>query len=296
MNGMFDKSIRVGDAISMAASTLEQSDSNEVAKRSRADATLLLRHVLDIPQAEILAYRERPLTGEQIRKFQSLIEQRLRGKPIQYITGHQEFFGLPFSVTPDVLIPRPETEHLVEAAIEKLQSHPVPHIVDVGTGSGAIAIALAHALPQAQITAIDINESALAVVQENAARNGVADRLRWMQCNLLEGVSQEKFDAVISNPPYIADGEYSALAVEVRDYEPATAVFAGATGLEVYERLIPQAACVLVPGGWLLMEIGYGQQRAIEAMLQGWNAVEFVADLQGIARVACAQQPCKPSL
>src|SRR5487761_1167137 len=144
MRGIFGGAMTVGDAIAWGASILDESD--EIAVRSRADATLLLRHVLNIPQAEIYAYRERQLTDEQTIRFQSMIDQRLRGKPIQYITGSQEFFGLEFRVTPDVLIPRPETEHLVEAAIERLRNLEIPRIVEVGTGSGAIAVALAYTL------------------------------------------------------------------------------------------------------------------------------------------------------
>ncbi|HEX4021843.1 MAG TPA: peptide chain release factor N(5)-glutamine methyltransferase [Acidobacteriaceae bacterium] len=264
--------------------------------RSRADATMLLMHVLQCTRAEILERPSQILLPKEEQHYRRLLAERARNKPIQYITGQQEFWGLPFFVTPDVLIPRPETEHLVEAAIEKLQAHPAPRIVDVGTGSGAIAVALADTLPQAQITAIDISEAALAVAQKNAVQNGVANRIRWMQCDLLTDVTQEEFDAVISNPPYIADVEYTTLAVEVRDYEPATAVFAGPTGLEIYERLIPQAACVLVPGGWLLLEMGYKQKAAIEQLLQDWQHIAFMNDLQGIARVACAQPPRKPSL
>jgi len=294
MRGLFSRSMSVVEAIAWGESILDQSQ--ERAGRSHADATLLLRHVLDIPQSKIYTYRERPLTALQTEKFNVLIQERLKGKPIQYITGKQEFWGLPFLVTPDVLIPRPETEHLVEAAIQRLQAHPAPRIVDVGTGSGAIAVALAHALPQAHITATDISEAALAVAQKNATQNGVAERIRWMQCDLLADVMQEKFDAVVSNPPYIADAERTTLAAEVRDHEPSTALFAGPTGLEVYERLIPQAAQVLAPGVWLWMEIGYQQQPAIERMLSDWQQVAFIKDLQGIARVACAQPPHTPQI
>lgn len=257
--------------------------------RSRADATLLLMHVLQCSRAEILSQPNRVLQVDQEQHYRRFLEERTSGKPIQYITGQQEFWGLPFIVTPEVLIPRPETEHLVEAAIERLQAHAAPRIVDVGTGSGAIAVALAHALPHAKVTAIDISAAALAVAQENAAPNGVAGRIRWLQCDLLSRVLQEKFDAVVSNPPYIADVERMSLGAEVRDHEPSTALFAGPTGLEVYERLIPQAAQVLAPGGWLLMEIGYGQHPALERLLSGWLHVSYVNDLQNIARVACAQ-------
>ncbi len=262
----------------------------ELAPRSHADATLLLLHALQWSRAELLARPQHCLQPEEERLYREHLEKRARGIPIQYITGEQEFWGLPFSVTPDVLIPRPETEHLVEVVLERFRDHPAPRIADVGTGSGAIAIALANALPQAQITAVDISEAALAVAKKNAARNGVAAQIRWLHSDLLAGVLQENFDAVVSNPPYIAEAERAALPVEVRDHEPSLALFAGTTGLEIYERLIPQACRVLAPAGWLFLEIGFGQQAAIEKFLCDWQQVAFVPDLQGIARVACAQK------
>ncbi|MGC9292285.1 MAG: peptide chain release factor N(5)-glutamine methyltransferase [Acidobacteriaceae bacterium] len=259
--------------------------------RGLADATLLLMHALQCTRAEVLAHPERALLAEEEQHYRRLLTERASGRPIQYITGQQEFWGLPFFVTPDVLVPRPETEHLVEAAIGRLQAHSAPRIVDVGTGSGAIAVALAYALPQAQITATDISAAALAIAQQNAAQNKVAARIRWMQGDLLADLLNEKFDAVVSNPPYVAEAERPTLASEVRDHEPPTALFAGPTGLEIYERLIPQANRVLDPRGWLLLEIGHAQQPAIETLLAGWQQVAFINDLQGIARVACAQRP-----
>ncbi len=289
MRGIFDNSLSVGDAIDWGADILDQSD--ELADRSRADSTLLLRYVLNVPHAELYAYRERHLTLLQLKTFQEMVDERLRGKPIQYITGEQEFFGLPFRVTPDVLVPRPETEHLVEAAIARLQQHSTPRIADVGTGSGCVAIALAHALPCAEIIALDCSEAALTVAKENAARNKVSNRIRFVQSDLLAAVAAENFDAIVSNPPYIANSERSSLATEVREYEPALALFAGPTGLEIYQRLIPEAQSLLMPKGWLLMEIGYSQRDAIAQLLQGWDTVEFIPDLQGIPRVAVARKP-----
>ena len=266
-----------------------------LAPRSHADAALLLMHALRWTRSELLARPEHRLQPEEERRYREHLEQRVRGIPIQHITGEQEFWGLPFSVTPDVLIPRPETEHLVEAVLERFRGIPAPRIqalriLDVGTGSGAIAVALAHALPQAQITALDISEAALAVAKKNAARNGVASQIRWLHSDLLAGVAQGNFDAVVSNPPYIAEAERATLSAEVRDHEPSLALFAGATGLEIYERLIPQARRVLAPEGWLFLEIGFGQQAAIEKLLSDWQQVAFIPDLQGIARVACAKK------
>jgi release factor glutamine methyltransferase len=288
---MFAKSMCVGDAISWGASTLDESD--EMGQHTREDAILLLRHVLGISQAEVFASRERPLSDSQTKAFNELIQQRSRGVPIQYLTGVQEFFGLPFHVTPAVLIPRPETEHLVEAVIERLQSHPAPVIADIGTGSGIIAVALAQALPNAQIVALDISPIALEVARQNAIRNGVAERIRFIESDLFSAgtlITDHPFDAVVSNPPYIAERERKTLPKEVRDYEPALALFAGPTGLEFYHRLIPAAHAHLATGGWLLMEIGHGQHEAVAALLRDWDAVEFIDDLQSIPRVAIARK------
>jgi release factor glutamine methyltransferase len=288
---MFAESMTIGDAIAWGSSLLDESDAIP-AGRSRADAILLLRHVLGIPHAEIYAYRERPLTALQTETFNAQIQQRLRGVPVQHITGEQEFFGLPFRVTPDVLIPRPETEHLVEAAIARLQGVKGARIADVGTGSGAIAVALAHSLSTAGIVALDISRAALAVAAENAKQNGVAGRIRFVESDLLAALADEHFDAIVSNPPYVAESERKSLPIEVREYEPAQALFAGPTGLEVYRRLIPDALSLLGSGGWLMMEIGHGQRDAMRALLSDadWDGVEFIADLQGILRVAVARK------
>lgn len=291
MRGMFAESMTIGDAIAWGTSLLDESDAIPAA-RSHSDAILLLRHVLGIPHAEMYAYRERPLTALQTEAFNAQLQQRLRGVPVQYITGEQEFFGRPFHVTPDVLIPRPETEHLVEAAIARLQGLNGARIADVGTGSGAIAVALAHSLLTAEIVALDISPAALVVAAENAKYNGVAERIRFLKSDLLAAVADEHFDAIVSNPPYIAESERNALPVEVREHEPAQALFAGRTGLEFYQRLIPAALPLLVSGGWLMMEIGHGQRDAVRSLLkvEDWDGVEFIPDLQAIPRVAVGRK------
>jgi len=291
MRGMFAESMSIGDAIAWGTSLLDESDSIPAA-RSRSDAIFLLRHVLGIPHAEMYAYRERPLTALQTEAFNAHLQQRLRGVPVQYIIGEQEFFGLPFHVTRDVLIPRPETEHLVEAAIARLKDLPAPRILDVGTGSGAIAVALAHSLPTAEVVALDISAAALAVATQNAKQNGVAARVRVVESDLVAAVAHERFDAIVSNPPYVANSERKSLPAEVREYEPAQALFAGPTGLEVYRRLIPDALTLLVSGGWLMMEIGLGQRDAVGALLQDadWDGMEFIADLQSIPRVVIVRK------
>jgi len=288
MRGIFSNAMTVGEAIDWGAEALDRADDR--ARNTRADSMLLLRHVLGIPEAEFYVERERQLTSPEMRQFNALIRERATARPMQHILGEQEFFGLPFHVTPDVLIPRPETEHLVEAAIARLKDHAAPRIADVGTGSGAIAVALAYTLPQAQIVALDISPAALKIADENAARNTVAGRIRFVESDLLTAVAEESFDAIVSNPPYIAERERKTLPKEVREFEPAQALFAGKTGLEFYRRLIPAAQAQLAPGGWLLMEIGHNQRDAVRTLLQGWDQIEFISDLQSIPRVAVARR------
>jgi release factor glutamine methyltransferase len=254
---------------------------------------LLLRHLLHCDRAFLLAHSTEILSAEGAVRYYALLDRRLAGEPIQYITGETEFYGLPFHVTRDVLIPRPETEHLVEKALALVANFVQPRIVDVGAGSGAIAVALAHQLPAARMTAIDLSAPALAVARENAALNGVAGRIRFLAGDLLAPVAAERFELVVSNPPYVPEGDRATLAVEVRDHEPGMALFAGGDGLEIYRRLIPAARAVLVPGGFLALEIGYGQQAAIRALLaeSEFSQIEFTPDLQGIPRVASARRP-----
>lgn len=252
------------------------------------DAELLLMHVLACDRTYLLTHPETQLTAEQYAVYDAWLTRRARHEPVQYIVGEQEFFGLKFRVTPDVLIPRPETEHLVEAALARTDRDASLHIADVGTGSGAIAVALAHAFPRARVTALDISAAALAVAQENAESHGVGDRIRFLESDVLEAVAGEQFDMIVSNPPYVAEGE--ELEPQVRDYEPGSALFAGPEGLDVYRRLIRQAQAALKPDGWLLLEIGHGQRGAVAQLLAGWGNVSNIADLQGIPRVACAQR------
>jgi release factor glutamine methyltransferase len=280
----------------MQSLTLHQALSQGAGKLSgitaepRRDAELLLMHLIGRDRVFLLTHSDAPLTAEQAAQYESWLERRAAHEPIQYILGEQEFFGLNFAVTRDVLIPRPETEHLVETLLARVPHDQPLRIVDIGTGSGAIAVALAHSLPQAQVTALDISAAALAVAKGNAETHHVADRMRFLQSDLLNAVAGERFDAIVSNPPYVADGDRASLEPQVRDYEPASALFAGPSGLDVYERLIPEALAALEPGGWLLMEIGQGQRDALAQRLSGWNDVGFVDDLQGIPRVACARR------
>ena len=279
----------VREAIGWAAEQLSASE--HLRPDAHRDAALLLLHMLGISRAELLANPDRTLTPEQESLFGGFIARRLTHEPIQYITGEQEFFGLPLRVTPVVLIPRPETEHLVEAVLLEVDGSAPLTIADVGTGSGAIAIALADRLPSARIFATDISPAALELAAENAAQNHVANRIRFVETDLLEALrSEEPFDVVVSNPPYVAFSDGKDLHPQVRDFEPATALFATGNGLDIYRRLIPEAGELLKPNGLLALEIGQGQQAAVAALLESWDEVRFVVDLQQIPRVALARK------
>jgi release factor glutamine methyltransferase len=261
-------------------------------ERARADAETLLLHLAGKSKAWRLAHAQDDLREDVASRYTRLLRRRAQGEPIQYITGAAEFYGLPFRVTPDVLIPRPETEHVAEQAIELASAFAAPRIVDVGTGSGAIAVALAAKLPQAAIAATDVSAPALAIARGNAKRNGVADRIRFFQGDLLAPVANQQFGLIVSNPPYVPANDRDSLPVEVRDYEPAQALYAGTDGLSVFRRLIPAALAALAPGGFVVLEIGYAQQAAIRALLagSGFSQIGFTADLQGIPRVAFARR------
>lgn len=255
---------------------------------ARRDAELLLMRAAGRDRAWILTHPEAALTPEQSAQLEAWIARRAQHEPIQYILGETEFYGLALRVTPDVLIPRPETEHLVDAVLQCVPRNVAVRICDVGSGSGAIAVALAHALPRAELTALDISRAALLVAKENARRHGVEDRIRFLESDLLNAVRGESFGVIVSNPPYVRDAE--VLENQVAKYEPHAALFAGPTGLEVYRKLIPQAREALVPAGWLLMEIGHGQREALAELLSHWGAVRFDHDLQAIPRVAIARR------
>jgi release factor glutamine methyltransferase len=283
------------EALTVAAAQLA-SDEHLRATATR-DAELLLLHTLQISRVTLIAHPDRELSASQRTAYEESIARRLRHEPVQYITGQQEFYGLTLKVTPAILIPRPETEHLVEAVLNLLPKNEPLKIADIGTGSGAIAIALAAHLPQAAITALDISTEALAVATTNAREHNVAKRIRFLQSDLLSALDHkaEVFDAIVSNPPYVAETDRATLHPQVRDYEPATALFAGKTGLDIYRRLIPQAHVALKANGLLALEIGHDQQDAIASLLQSWQNICFINDLQQIPRVALAKKPGTPA-
>ena len=260
-------------------------------------AELLLMHALGRDRAWIYSHPEALLDGDAARKFSELVTQRAHGVPTQYLTSKQEFWGLEFEVTPAVLIPRPETEHVVEVAMERLgeqRGRENLRVADIGTGSGCIAVALAHELRSAEIVATDISKAALEIARRNAERHGVAGRIRFVECDLLDAViTQERgFDLIVSNPPYVARNEEAQLPRDVREHEPQEALFGGATGIEIYGRLITEASDHLCVGGLLVVEIGYGTAEHIRQLLDcaAWRDVRVTNDLAGIPRVVSAER------
>src|SRR5437868_6618469 len=256
----------------------------------RLNAETLLMFVLGRDRAYLYAHGEEALTADQLLRYDEAIAERARGVPAQYITGHQEFWGMDLLVSPAVLIPRPETEHVVETVLELAKDRQTARIVDVGSGSGCIALALARELPQAEVHATDVSPDALEIARANAARHQLQSRVQFHQTDLLTGVGKVAFDFVVSNPPYVGEDEADSVEAQVRKFEPKIAVFAGQTGLEVFRRLIPQARDVLKPGGWLVMEIGYSGRDRVAALLLGWAEVRFVNDFQSIPRVIAARR------
>jgi release factor glutamine methyltransferase len=259
------------------------------------NAETLLMFTLSCDRAYLFAHPERKFSTEEESSYEAALAERIRGVPAQYITGHQEFWGMDLIVTPAVLIPRPETEHVIETVLELCSAEvrgpkSKVRIVDVGTGSGCIALALAKELPHAEIHATDISLDALEIARANAARLQFGRRIQFHQTNLLEGLEGE-FDFVVSNPPYVGDSEEDQVQLEVRKFEPRNAVFAGPKGTEVITRLIPQARKILRPGGWLIMEISGTIAEEVRKLLGGWQEVVIKPDLQSIPRVVQARKP-----
>ena len=278
----------------------------------RLNAELLLRFTLNCDRAYLFAHPERELTADERARYQAALAERARGVPTQYITGHQEFWGMDLIVTPAVLIPRPETEHVIEAILElqtfDLASDPqfaaqpaesdvqgpkseILRILDIGTGSGCIALALAKEFPDAEIHATDISAGALEVARINAARHQLEKRIHFHQADLLEGLALTNLDFVVSNPPYVGDSEEDQVQLEVRKFEPRNSVFAGRAGTEIIARLLPQAYAALRPGGRLILEISGTIATRVEQLLVDWEGVRIIADLQSIPRVAQARKP-----
>ncbi|GAA3753456.1 peptide chain release factor N(5)-glutamine methyltransferase [Terriglobus aquaticus] len=260
--------------------------------RARLDASQLVEIATGTSRVARLAHPEAALTSAQQERLSELVQRRLKAEPMQHLRGSQEFYGRDFRVTPDVLIPRPETEDIVTAVLESVPDRNAAlRIADVGTGSGALAVTLALELPGSQVTALDISREALLVAQRNAERLGAAGRIRFLESDLFANLRDDAcFDVIVSNPPYIPLPDAPTLHAEVREFEPSLALFAGHDGMDVYRRLIPEAHARLCPGGLLLMETGGEVTWILEALRKGFHAVQVRPDLQGIARVVSARR------
>ena len=278
---------RIADALAGATRMLRDNGIDQ----PRRDAQTLLGFVLERSRTYLVVHSEQQLSTTESERFRRCIQRRAAGEPVQHITGQQEFYGLEFEVTPDVLIPRPETEMLVEAGLELLaenETNAALRFCDVGTGSGCITISILHNHPQARAFALDISPAALAVARRNAARHDVAERVKFIESNLFANLeSDARFDFIVSNPPYIAADELPTLAREVRDFEPRVALSPGADGLAVVRRLLDESPARLHPRGSLIFEIGYGQDAEVRELIDEsmWRLVAVRADLQGIPRI-----------
>jgi len=272
--------MEIGAALLQAARRLEAAN----VAVPRLTAEVLLAAVLERPRVYLYAHPEEPLAPAAEARYREFLEARLEGRPTQYLTGRQEFYGREFHVTPAVLIPRPETEHVVEAALETARG--ARRIVDAGCGSGILAVTL-RLETGAETWGTDISPAALAVAAQNARRLGAP--VNFVACDLLAAFPDASFDLVVSNPPYVPDRDRPGLQREVRDFEPHVALFAGPTGYEIYERLVADARRVLRPGGLLVTELGFGTYGRVLAMLgDGWRDARTLPDLAGIPRVAAA--------
>jgi release factor glutamine methyltransferase len=267
-------------------------------EHERRTASVLLAHVLGVDRTHLLTRSDEHITGPQYEDYLRFIERRAAGEPVQYITGHQEFYGLDFRVTPAVLIPRPETEFLVERAIKLMDdSMPSPLIVDVGTGSGCIAVSLAVNVPRARVIATDLSAAALEVARTNAELHRADDRIEFLQGDLLEPLETHRLensvDVLASNPPYVNERHAELIQREVSDWEPREALFGGVEGLDFYRRLLVEGLIFVKPDGYMIFEIGYEQLDAIKEIIGAleWELIDVVNDLQGIPRTVALRRP-----
>ena len=256
----------------------------------RREAVSLLAFSLQKERSFLIAYSEYELSAEEEERFQEFLQRRANREPFQYITGAQEFYGLEFAVTPDVLIPRPETELLVENALKLLPENAV--FCEVGIGSGCISVAILHEVETTRAIGLDISEKALQIAEKNAKRHQVSQRLLLKTSDVFEALKNEKFDMILSNPPYIPRRDFETLQIEVRDFEPASALTDGKDGLSIIEKIIGDAPRFLKPRAFLLMEIGFDQSAAVSKMLSPeiWQNIEILPDLQNIQRMLKAQK------
>ncbi len=267
---------------------------------ARLNVELLLAHALQCPRINLYTNFDKPLSKEELRSFRSLFERRLNREPVQYIIGSTGFMGLQFTVDPRVLIPRPETETLVEQAMlvwRHSQDQPLT-ILDIGTGSGNIAVSLAKFCKNCSVIALDLTDETLEVARINAERNSVSDRITFVKMDVFEPVDQlllRRFDLLVSNPPYVSKVEYETVSMEIRRFEPKEAVSDGSDGLEFYRRLVELSPYLLIDGGTIIAELGFGQEQAISEMMHNadFHYITVVPDLQGVPRVISAKVRAK---
>lgn len=283
-------SVPIVEAIREASEILRQAGVSD----ARREAGSLLQHVLGRDRTFIVTHAEDLITPAEQESFRECVARRAEGEPLQYITGRQAFFGLDFEVTKEVLIPRPETELLVETALALVDEGPAPSICDVGTGSGCIAVALLHENPRATAIGIDLSIEAIAVARRNAARHSVAGRISFLVADCLSALETGKpiFDLVVSNPPYVAASALNGLQREVRDHEPRLALTPGVDGLTIIRRLLLDSGAFVKAGGHLLMEIGFDQGEAVGRLIgrTSWKLLDIHQDLQGIPRIVALQK------
>ncbi len=275
--------MNIREALHSAAEWLELN----YVSNARLTAEVLLAHSLSVEREYLYAHDNRVLREDESRALEDLLRDRISGVPLQYIVGRQEFYGRYFHVTPAVLIPRPETEYIVEAVLEIRDQAASPRILDVGTGSGCIAVTLALEIPSARVFAGDISQTALQVARENAASLGAT--VGFVCMDVLDAFSG-RFDFIVSNPPYVRPGDNSRLQREVREHEPHVALFSPEDELAIYRRLIAGAEGLLEPGGHLLMEVGIGMDERVSELFKArWEKLETKTDLQGIPRTVIAK-------
>jgi release factor glutamine methyltransferase len=262
----------------------------------RLDAEVLLAESLGIDRVGLYTHFDQPLLPDELTRFKKLILRRLSREPVAYILGRREFWSLPFKVSPEVLIPRPETELLVSEAL-KILAHPErisPRVLEIGTGSGAVSVAIAKEIPSARIVATDLSAGALSVAEENAIQNGVRGQIQFLKGDLFQPLPRgEEFDLIVTNPPYVSRKEFAALSPEVRNFEPRAALDGGLDGLDFFRRTLPGAGDSLRSGGWFLAEMGKGQYQEILTMAEkvpDLDSFDFVRDLAGMKRVFKARK------
>lgn len=283
-------SISIAEAILEGAHMLRKAGVPE----ARREAGSLLAFILEKDRSFIITHATDSIEDDQLLRYKEGLSSRAQGMPLQYITESQEFFGLEFEVNQNVLIPRPETELLIEEALKLIERDNAAAICDVGTGSGCIGITLLHERPMARAMALDVSPEALAVAQRNASRHQVGDRIEFVLSDCFAAIEERKptFDLIVSNPPYVADSALEGLQREVRDFEPRVALAAGDDGLDVIRRLLNGSQAFLRPGGHLLFEMGFDQQAAVEKLIDAsvWQRLNIYQDLQGIPRTVALKR------